>query len=409
MYEGINLSMNFLDKALEIQNEIIQLRRSIHQHPELGKQEFRTSSIVEGYLQGLDIATQRIAGTGIVGLLEGSYPGRTVAFRADMDALPIQELNQFVYASRNPGKMHACGHDAHTAALLGAAKILASCKKELAGNVKFFFQPNEEQEGGAADMIQSGCLDHPKVNAVFGCHVNPEIPAGKIGVSYGKSYAASNPFSILIHGKGSHGAEPHKGVDTIAIGAQIVNTLQTIVSRSVDPVDSAVVTVGTFHGGSQGNILAEDTQLTGIIRTLDPASRKKVVEKVRLIAQGIGESMGASVQVNIENSYPALITNTEMTDLLKASASSLLGEDCVLVMASPTLGTEDFAFFLEKVPGTFFQLGSGFSEGTKNYPLHSAHFSIDESCLPIAAAIHAQAAYDFLSLSAYRKEVAHDG
>lgn len=396
MSEIANQYKSLLDEAMAIQTEIIGLRREIHMHPELGKEEFRTAELVETYLQALNIETERVTETGVIGLLKGDQPGKTVGIRADMDALPVQELNQVEYISQSPGRMHACGHDAHTAALLGTAKILAAHRHELRGNIKFFFQPNEEQDGGAKDMIAAGGLENPKVDAIFGCHVNPEIPAGKLGVSYGKSYAASNPFDIIIRGQGSHGAVPHKGIDTIVIASQIVTALQSIVSRNVDPLDSAVVTIGSFQGGTQRNIIAQETCLSGIIRTLDSTSRKKIVESVERIARGIGESMNAEIEFKIQHSYPALFNDSMMTDLVKDSASHLLGEENVLVLHKPTLGTEDFSYFLEKVQGSFYQLGIGNSKLGTEYPLHSGHFNIDESALPLAAAVHAQVAMDYL-------------
>jgi amidohydrolase len=386
-----------LAAALEIKDEIVSLRRTIHQHPELGKKEFLTSKLVEDYLQALGLETRRAAGTGVIGLLRGGQPGKTVAFRADMDALPIQEMNPVSYQSKVPGIMHACGHDAHTAALLGAAKLLTARREALIGNVKFFFQPNEELEGGAAEMIMAGCMEDPKVDAVFGCHVAPWIPAGKIAVSYGICYAASNPFVIEIRGKASHGAEPHLGIDAIVIGSHIVTALQTLISRTLDPVDPAVITVGSFHGGNCGNVIADAVRLEGMIRTLDPNTRELLKEKLRQTAEGIGCAMGAKVKVQIEEGFPAMITDTAMTDFLKAAASSILGQENVTVSQHPTMGTEDFSYFLQKAPGTFFQLGVGDPFPAKERPLHNGYFDIDEQALPLAAAIHTQAALNFLS------------
>jgi len=386
-----------LAAALEIKDEIVSLRRTIHQNPELGKQEFQTSKLVEAYLQSLNLETHQVAGTGIVGLLRGAHPGKTVAFRADMDALPIQEMNPVSYRSKNPGIMHACGHDAHTAALLGAAKLLAARREALSGNVKFFFQPNEEQEGGAKDMIQAGCMEDPKVDAVFGCHVAPDLPAGKIAVSYGICYAASNPFLVEIHGKSSHGAEPHLGIDAIVAGAHIVAALQTLVSRTLDPVEPAVVTVGSFHGGTCMNVIADAVRLEGMIRTLEPATRERLKEKFRETVQGIGSAMGAKIDIRIDEGFPAMITDPAMTDSLKAVAGIILGQENVLVSKHPTMGTEDFAYFLQKAPGTFFQLGAGDPLTSFERPLHNGYFDVDEHALPLAAAIHAQTALDFLS------------
>lgn len=389
-------NLNLMAEAQQMKKELSDLRRKIHQQPELGMEEYQTAQLVTEFLQSLGIKTERVAGTGVIGLLEGGFPGRTVGLRADMDALPILELNQSSYMSKLPGKMHACGHDAHTAAMLGAAKILAGHRDSLQGNVKFFFQPNEEKEGGAQKMVDAGGLENPNVSAMFGAHVNPNILVGKMGLIYGKSYAASNTFDVLIKGKGSHGAEPHQGVDAIAIGAQIISTMQQFVSRQVDPVDSAVVTVGTFSGGTQRNIIANEAKFSGIIRTLDPETRNKAKQQIPNIIRSIGEALGAEIEITLCDGYPSLINDQAMTDLVRQSAIKMLGEEQVLILKQPTLGTEDFGVFLEHVPGCFYQLGVGNPEKNIGYPLHNGRFDVDEDCLPMAAAIHARVAMDYL-------------
>lgn len=388
-----------LKEAMAIREELISLRRHLHRHPELSKGEINTAAFVEKYLKDLGLQVRRVANTGVVGLLAGSRPGKTVGLRADMDALPIQELNQTDYCSLNPGVMHACGHDVHTAALLGCARLLSTRREELAGSVKFFFQPNEEVDGGAADMVAEGVMENPGVDAVFGAHVNPSIPAGMIGITYGQSYAAADTFDVVVKGLGSHGAEPHKGVDAIVVAAQIVNALQTIVSRQIDPLDSAVITVGVFRGGTQRNIVANEAFFSGIIRTLNPDTRKKAKDRLAALIQGMAKLYGAEAQVDLRTGYPGVFNDAEMTDLVKNSAAELLGPSRLLELKKPTLGTEDFGIFLQQVPGCFYQIGVQNLEQRPEHPLHSGYFDVDEDCLPTAAAMHAKVALDYLNLN----------
>lgn len=391
------MEIDFLDEANKIKKDIINLRRDLHMHPELGFEEYRTSGVIEKTLKSLGIKTKKVAKTGIVGLLEGKKDGKTVALRADIDALPMQDKKNVDYISKNPGKMHACGHDAHTAALLGAAMILSKIKNELCGNVKFFFQPAEETDGGALPMIEEGVMENPKVDAIFGLHCDENIDCGKIGVKYGKANASSDMFEIDIIGSSSHGASPHEGTDAITITAQIINALQNIVSRTVDPVDSAVITIGLIEGGYKGNIIADTVHLEGIIRTLSPETRISVRNKFRKIIEGISETMDAKAKVNIIPSYPSLINDNKMVDFLKQNVESLLGKDSIIVKEKPSLGVEDFAYFLEKVPGAFFYLGTRNEEKQIIHPAHSSLFDIDEDALPIGAAIHAKTVYEFLN------------
>ncbi len=396
--------LDFMEAALSIKDEIIDLRRRIHQYPEIGKTEVETQKLVEEYLQNLGIKTQRIAGTGVLGLLEGGGAGvdvnpgaiSTVGLRADMDALKIEEQTGVSYASRRPGLMHACGHDCHTAALLGTAKILAACRQDLPGNVKFFFQPDEEGDGGAEQMIAEGALENPQVTAMFGAHVSPGIPVGYMGARPGKSYAASNPFDITVKGFGSHGASPHLGIDAIAVAAQVVGALQLYVSRETNPLDSAVITVGTFHGGTQRNAIAEEVKMSGIIRTLGPEMRQKTVAAFRRIVEGIVQAHGATAEIEIRTSYPGVVNDEAMTRLACSSIAELLGEDKLFPVAHPTMGTEDFGIFLEHVPGCFYQAGVANPAKTPTVPLHNGQFNIDEDALPVMSAVHAKVAYDYL-------------
>jgi len=383
-------SINLIEEAQKIKQDIVQFRRNFHMHPELGMEEYRTVGIIEDMLKSLGIETKRIAGTGLIGLLRGKGPGKTIALRADMDALPISERNKVCYASKIPSKMHACGHDAHTASLLGAAMLLSKYKDKFNGNVKFLFQPAEETVGGALPMIKEGALKNPEVDAVFGLHVNADIEVGKIGISYGKTNAASDMFDVIIYGKSCHGAAPHEGIDAITVGAQVVSALQNFVSRNIDPLDSVVVTIGEFQGGCAKNVIADKVKLSGIIRTLDPNTRKIACEKVKKIILGVTEALGAKANINFIPSYPSLINNNLMTDLVKSVAEELLGKDNVIVIDKPTMGVEDFAYFLQSTAGSFFKVGVRNKGKAIVQPLHSSLFDIDEDALPIATAMHTQ-------------------
>lgn len=387
--------LDFLNAAAEIRGEIVALRRAIHECPELGTEEEKTAQKIESCLRSLGIETKRCYKTGVVGLLRGARPGPTVAFRADIDALPIEEKTNAAYASKNAGVMHACGHDAHAAALLGTAKLLANAREHLDGNIKFLFQPDEEGNGGAAKMVAEGCMRDPDVNAVFGAHVSPSLPAGIVGVMPGKAYAASNMFWITVKGKGSHGARPHEGVDAIAIGAQIVSALQQYVSRQTDPLDSAVVSVGTFHSSGAPNAIADEVKMRGIIRTLGPEMRAKTVEAVRRIVTGTGEAMGALVEIEIREGHAGIVNDPGMTDFVAEAVSELLGPDKLTRIDKPSMGTEDFGVFLEHAPGTFYSFGTANEGKGINAPLHNSTFDVDEDSLHILSALHAAIAYRY--------------
>ena len=390
-------SINLLLEAHKIKQDIVQLRRNFHMHPELGTEVYRTVDIVKDTLKSLGIETKRIAGTGVIGLLRGKSSGKTIALRADMDALPISDKKKVSYASKVPGKMHACGHDFHMASLLGAAILLSKYKNKFNGNVKFLFQPAEETIGGALPMIEEGALKNPEVSAVFGLHVDVDIEVGKIGIIYGKAYAASDMFDVIIYGKGSHGAAPHEGIDAITVGAQVVSALQNFVSRNVNPLDSAVVTIGIFQGGYQRNIIADRVKLSGIIRTLDPNIREIACDRVKKIILGVTEALGAKANINFTPSYPSLINDNSMTDLVKSVAEGLLGKDNVIMVDKPSMGVEDFAYFLQNTAGSFFKVGIRNKEKGIVQPLHSSLFDIDEDALQIATAMYTQIVLKFLT------------
>lgn len=376
-------------QAQEILPWLIEVRRDFHQYPEIGLEEFRTQEQVMRYLDEMGIPYTKSAGTGIVGLIQGGRPGATVALRGDMDALPILEAEDREYRSKIPGKMHACGHDAHMTCLLGAARILNTYKAELAGNVKLFFQPAEETVGGALPMIKEGVLENPKVDAVFGLHVSSDIPAGHIGVKYGQMNASSDDLSIIVRGENGHGAYPHSGRDAIVIAAHVITALQTIVSRNVDPRRAAVITIGMISGGTANNILAQEVKLTGTIRTLEPSVREQVKERIQEVAALTARALGGEAEVTYEEGYTSLINNDALVDLVKRNGEELLGEQHVRVNELPNMGVEDFAYFAESVPGAFFHLGVRNEETGCVYPVHHPNFDLDERSLAVGAAMQA--------------------
>lgn len=369
----------------------------LHKNPELGRQEYKTQALILKELEAMGVEATPIADTGVMGIIRGGKPGKTVAFRADMDALPVQEETDLPYKSQNPGVMHACGHDVHTTVLLGAAKLLNARKDSLCGNVKLFFQPDEEGWGGAERMIKAGCMENPKVDAVFFGHSSPLLPVGTISLRPGATSAASNPFTLTFRGKGAHGAQPHNGADAIVAACQVVTALQTICSRRTNPTDSVVVTIGAFHAGTAENIIPETATLKGTIRTLSPETRKRAEADLRQITEGIAAAMGVAVEIDIMEGYAATINDEAMTQQVKSSAEKLLGEENVRISKAPSLGVEDFSYFCQAAPGCYYNLGVGMAEQGSNYPLHNPRFTADLSALAYGAALYTQIAEEFLS------------
>lgn len=386
---------DFLKEAASIFPYLQEMRRGFHHHPELGDHEKWTSERIAQELTSMGIEVSRPVGTAVVGLLQGALPGRVAALRADMDALPITEHTGLPFSSEISGVMHACGHDLHITAALGAARQLAAHRDALPGSVKLFFQPNEEGTGGAERMIQAGCMEEPHVDVVFGGHVNPELPVGTVGIRYGSAYAASNPFHITLTGASTHGAQPDAGHDPIVCAAQIISAAQTLVSRRTAPTDAAVVTFGSIHAGTAGNIIPGTATLTGIIRTLGPEARRRTTKEFKALVSGIAAAMGISAEVTVETSYPGVVNRDAPTDLIRATAERMLGADHVRLIAQPTMGTEDFGYFADAATGSFVQIGVAAGD-TPAAPLHSDLFTPDEQALPIAAALYASAIWNFL-------------
>ena len=387
--------MNFLDMAKNIENELIEIRRDLHENPELGFDLFRTSQKVKDFLSVEGIEFYEVAGTGICAIIKGKGE-KTIALRADMDALPLEDKKICSYSSKIMGKMHACGHDAHTTILLGTAKILNSMKDELSGNVKLFFEPAEETTGGAPLMIKAGVLQNPNVDAVIGLHVEEWLEAGTVGLKRDVAYAASNPFTIKIIGKGGHGASPHVTIDPIVIASNVIVCLQNIVSREIPPTDPAVITIGSIHGGTAQNIIPEEVTISGIIRTMKSEHREYIKTRLIQVVEGIVSSMRGKCEINIEESYPCLYNNDELAEMFEKKASEVIGEENVYKLDQPTMGVESFAYFSMERPALFYFLGSGNVEKGIVNPAHGSLFDIDESCLSIGVAMQCKLAYEFL-------------
>jgi len=387
--------LNFLDMAKNIESKLIEIRRDLHENPELSFDLFRTSQKVKDFLSVEGIEFYEVAQTGVCAIIRGKGE-KTIALRADMDALPVQDKKICCYSSKIPGKMHACGHDAHTTILLGTAKILNGMKDELSGNVKLFFEPAEETTGGAPIMIKAGVLEHPNVDAVIGLHVEEFLEVGTVGLKRDVAYAASNPFTIKIIGKGGHGASPHMTIDPIVIASNVIVCLQNIVSREIPPTDPAVITIGSIHGGTAQNIIPEEVIISGIIRTMKSEHREYIKTRLIQVVEGIVSAMRGKCEINIEESYPCLYNNDTLADMFEKKASEVIGEENVYKLEQPTMGVESFAYFSNERPALFYFLGSGNKEKGIVNPAHGSLFDIDESCLSIGVAMQCKLAYEFL-------------
>ena len=389
-------------KVEAIKEQLIRIRRDIHQHPELGNREFRTSSLVAGHLRklGLEVTTG-VAKTGVIGLLRGGKPGVTVAVRADMDALPITELNEVPYASVNQGVMHACGHDVHTTIGLGVATVLSQLKDELPGMVKFIFQPAEEgapqgERGGAELMVEEGVLEKPEVSAIFGLHVMPHLKVGTIGLVSGAALASSDQFEITILGKMSHAAMPAEGVDAIVASAQVISALQTMVSRNIDPRYPVVCTVGVVRGGNRFNIIADKVTLLGTVRTLDNEVREAVPSIMERIIKGVTSGMGADYQFQYRMGPPVTFNNPQLTEEMAGVIESVVGNGNLL-RPLPLTVAEDFSYYAEKVPGLFLFLGVRNEDKGIVHPLHNPYFDVDEECLPLGVKVMSHLVVSYLN------------
>lgn len=389
----------FMAEALAIQSQLGEIRRDIHRHPETGMTETRTAHIVADVLKGLGLEVREgVGGTGVVGLLKRQVDGRTVAIRADMDALPMTDRKTAAYRSCVDGKAHACGHDGHTAILLGAAMILSRHAEDLGGNVKFIFQPSEEQlPGGAQPMIRDGVLESPRVDGFFTCHVHPHVPQGAVMVKSGYCTVSSAGFTLDMIGKGGHVALPHQTVDPIVMAAVLVGAAQNIISRRTDPLDPVILAFGSIHGGTANNIIPDAVVLRGTIRALSPARRDRVIAMFRETVEGTARMHGGDFRLAVDMEYPSVYNHTAMVDLFRHAAAKIVEERRVIHTEKPFMGGEDVSYFHEKVPGAFWFLGTANPDRGFTHPLHSPLFDFDEAVLPLGAALHAQCAADFLS------------
>ncbi|EOR27611.1 amidohydrolase [Clostridium sartagoforme AAU1] len=396
--------MNFKNEAISIKNELVKIRRVLHEHPELGMEEYETSKFIKRFLKNERIEFKEVSKTGICGIIRGTKQNdegieKTIALRGDIDGLPILDKKVCDYSSKVKGKMHACGHDAHTTILLGAAKILNRNKHLFSGNIKLLFEPAEETIGGARFMISEGVLENPRVDCICGLHVEETLECGTIMLKHGVVNAASNPFTITIKGSGGHGAYPHTTVDPVVIASHIVLALQTIVSREINTANPAVITVGSIHGGTAQNIIPEEVQISGIIRTMSKEDRAFAKERLIEIVQGICKSSRATAEIDIEESYPNLYNNDNMVDLFKVGAEKIIGKENVLLQKNPKMGVESFAYFANERPAVFYFLGSGNKSKNIIYPAHSSLFDIDEECLPLGVAMQCQMVFEYLTRS----------
>ena len=377
----------------------------MHSNPELAFQEHETSALVAQELAKMGIKVQRgIGTTGVLGLLEGGSPGKTVALRADMDALPIQELSGEEFASQKKGVMHACGHDTHVAMMLGAAKILSSHKKGLNGSVKFVFQPAEEAAemgGGAKPMIAAGVLEKPNVDYVFGLHIFANFPSGTFAVRPGPIMAASGTFTIKVHGRGGHGSAPHQTIDPIFVSAQLITALQGIRGRMVDPVEPSVVSVCSVHSGTRNNVVPDDAVLEGTIRSVNDATKKRVSSLVRQISESICGTFGAECEVEMDESYPVTVNDPDVTQRVERVLGDIPGAKVLEI--PPLMVAEDFSFFLQKTPGTYYFLGTRNEKKGCVSPNHSSRFKIDEDVLKYGSASLASIAFEFTGRGSVRK------
>lgn len=377
-----------LKEALKLKPELIKIRRLIHSYPELGYQEIKTAKLISTRLKKLGIIVhEKVAKTGVVGILKGGKFGKTIAIRSDMDALPIHEQTRKKYSSKIPGVMHACGHDGKIALVLGTAKLLARLRTKLTGQVKFIFQPNEEGSGGAQAMIQAGVLEKPKLDCIFGLDISPYLDTGKIGVRYGIAAANVQDFEISIGGKGGHIARPHETMDTVLVASQIVEGLQLIINRQVNPVNPAIISVGEIDGGTASNIFPSCIKLRGTIRTLSNSLHKMLIGKIKRLVKNVSQNYGLKCQIRFLTSYPALTNDDRLNNLLVDVVKKLLGRKSLFTWPYASLGGEDLSFFFRLCPGIIFSVGVRNKNKGIIFPEHSPHFDLDEDALPIGTAI----------------------
>lgn len=377
--------------------DLVALRRHFHAHPELAFQEEQTARAIAARLSelGLEVRTG-VGRTGVVARLRGAAPGKVVALRADIDGLPIQEESDTPYASKNPGVMHACGHDGHIAILLTVARVLASMRDRVPGEVRFIFQPAEETAGGAEAMLADGAFADPKPQAVFGLHLWNDLPAGLVGVREGPLFANTDEFSLVIKGAGGHGAMPHQAVDPIVAASMVVVALQTLVSRETSPLETAVVTVGSIHGGKVFNVIPPEVQLRGTVRTFTDALQAQMQRRLEELVRGVTQGLRAQYTLDYRTSCPAVVNDPAMAALGRRVAVRAFGEQAVIT-PNVTMGGDDMSLFLREAPGVYFVVGSANPARGLDAPHHHPRFDFDEAALPVGARLLAETALEFLT------------
>jgi amidohydrolase len=411
LVNGLTAQQSIQQDILEIEGKLIEWRRDFHQNPELSNREFKTAEKIAKHLTdiGLQVETN-IAKTGVVAILEGDQPGKVIAIRADIDGLPVTERNDLDFKSEvkttflntETGVMHACGHDTHIAILMATAEVLSKHKDKIKGRIKFIFQPAEEgpppgEEGGAKLMIKEGVLENPKVDAIFGLHINSQTPVGTIKYKTGGIMASVERFVINVRGKQTHGSQPWSGVDPILISAKIIDGLQTIISREADLTnEAAVITVGKITSGTRFNIIPESSEMIGTVRTLDPKMREMIEKRMKDMVEGIAKAYGGEASIIFQNNTSITYNDEELTARILPSLQTVAGEENVIIMKATT-GGEDFSFFQEKVPGVYFFLGGMTAGNTESFPHHTPDFMIDESGLLLGVKAFTQISIDYLN------------
>tara|TARA_B110001452_G_scaffold225826_1_gene199932 strand:+ start:290 stop:1558 length:1269 start_codon:yes stop_codon:yes gene_type:complete len=411
LVNGLTAQQSMQQDILEIEDKLIEWRRDFHQNPELSNREFKTAEKIAKHLTdiGLQVETN-IAKTGVIAILEGDQPGKVIAIRADIDGLPVTERNDLdfksevktIFLNTETGVMHACGHDTHIAILMATAEVLSKHKDKIKGSIKFIFQPAEEgpppgEEGGAKLMIKEGVLENPKVDAIFGLHINSQTPVGTIKYKTGGIMASVERFVINVRGKQTHGSQPWSGVDPILISAKIIDGLQTIISREADLTnEAAVITVGKITSGTRFNIIPESSEMIGTVRTLDPKMREMIEKRMKDMVEGIAKAYGGEASIIFQNNTSITYNDEELTARILPSLQTVAGEENVIIMKATT-GGEDFSFFQEKVPGVYFFLGGMTAGNTESFPHHTPDFMIDESGLLLGVKAFTQISIDYLN------------
>ncbi len=383
--------MDWLQESKNLEQEWIQIRRDLHQIPEIGNQEYKTTQYIQTYLENLHIETKQVLATGLIGIIHGAKPGKTVAFRSDIDALPIQEETGFPFQSQHPGYMHACGHDFHMTCLLAAAKLLQAHTYEIQGNIVLIFQPDEETNGGAERILATGiCKD---VDAYFGCHVNPDLPVGTVGIKYGPFYATAARFKVEVKGKTSHGAEPENGINALYAASKMITQAEDL-TKTYDN-KRAVVHTGLLKSGTAENIVADRAYFEGIIRTEGTQLREEMMRQFQEILHTVNQEVGTTVNANVFYGYPGVTNHEAETQFVQKTAESLFGKENTILLQTGTMTTEDFGFYLLEKPGSFYHLGVDSPNG-----LHNSQFAPKEEALTYGSAMHAKVLFDYLKENA---------